>query len=121
MSSFERGRWTKSEHDLFLQGLTLYGRDWKLVSNLIPTRSSAQIRSHAQKYFAKSPSDSSSLSELCLISSDRPSSKFWSEVEKMVENPQEVERRVEETMERLSRRHEELKIKLTASPKRLIP
>ena len=47
------GRWTASEHSAFLTGLTLYGRDWKLVSTLIPTRTSAQIRSHAQKYFAK--------------------------------------------------------------------
>merc|ERR1712232_1569 len=34
-------------------GLELYGREWKKVAENIPTRSSAQIRSHAQKYFSK--------------------------------------------------------------------
>lgn len=44
------GRWTSEEHNQFMHGLKLYGREWKLVSNCIPTRTSAQIRSHAQKY-----------------------------------------------------------------------
>ena len=41
------------EHEAFLQGLRLYGREWKRVAADIRTRTSAQIRSHAQKYFAK--------------------------------------------------------------------
>ena len=51
------GRWTKEEHQAFLQGLKVYGREWKKVAQNIPTRSSAQIRSHAQKYFAKLAKD----------------------------------------------------------------
>ena len=47
------GRWTQKEHQDFLVGLTLYGREWKRVARHIRTRTSAQIRSHAQKYFAK--------------------------------------------------------------------
>jgi len=47
------GRWTASEHEAFLKGLKVYGREWKKVARCIPTRTSAQIRSHAQKYFAK--------------------------------------------------------------------
>lgn len=47
------GRWTLNEHDAFLEGLKVYGREWKKVANHIPTRTSAQVRSHAQKYFAK--------------------------------------------------------------------
>jgi len=47
------GRWSSHEHTLFLEALNLYGREWKKVANYIQTRSSAQIRSHAQKYFAK--------------------------------------------------------------------
>ena len=47
------GRWTRAEHELFLEGLQLYGREWKKVSAKIKTRTAAQIRSHAQKYFAK--------------------------------------------------------------------
>lgn len=34
-------------------GLQLYGKDWKKIEELIGSRSSAQVRSHAQKYFLK--------------------------------------------------------------------
>jgi SHAQKYF class myb-like DNA-binding protein len=47
------GRWTDEEHQAFLEGLTECGREWKKVAMRIPTRTSAQIRSHAQKYFSK--------------------------------------------------------------------
>jgi SHAQKYF class myb-like DNA-binding protein len=56
-TSVSFGRWTKEEHQAFLQGLKVYGREWKKVARNIPTRSSAQIRSHAQKYFAKLAKD----------------------------------------------------------------
>eukprot|EP00343_Euplotes_focardii_P009339 CAMPEP_0205824308 /NCGR_PEP_ID=MMETSP0206-20130828/20320_1 /ASSEMBLY_ACC=CAM_ASM_000279 /TAXON_ID=36767 /ORGANISM="Euplotes focardii, Strain TN1" /LENGTH=321 /DNA_ID=CAMNT_0053122309 /DNA_START=11 /DNA_END=976 /DNA_ORIENTATION=+ len=49
----EVGRWKKSEHQDFLKGLSLYGKDWKKIEALIGTRNGAQIRSHAQKYFSK--------------------------------------------------------------------
>ncbi len=31
--------------------MSLFGKDWKKVENHIGTRSGAQIRSHAQKFF----------------------------------------------------------------------
>lgn len=52
-SGMNGGRWTDQEHQSFLTGLRLYGREWKKVAAKIKTRTSAQIRSHAQKYFAK--------------------------------------------------------------------
>lgn len=45
------GRWTKEEHERFVEGIKLYGKNWKLVEDHIGTRSGAQIRSHAQKFF----------------------------------------------------------------------
>jgi SHAQKYF class myb-like DNA-binding protein len=47
------GRWTPLEHQAFLLGMAVHGREWKKVAEKIPTRTSAQVRSHAQKYFAK--------------------------------------------------------------------
>jgi SHAQKYF class myb-like DNA-binding protein len=71
------GRWTKQEHLRFIQGkfytfdldslvlsnsnlfyhlslaLRLHGKDWKKVEDFIGTRTGAQIRSHAQKYFLR--------------------------------------------------------------------
>ena len=47
------GRWTTEEHQLFLQGVQLYGREWKKMQPLIKTRSIVQIRTHAQKVFKK--------------------------------------------------------------------
>lgn len=52
-ASSSSGRWTDAEHAAFLHGLATYGREWKKVAHHIPTRTSAQVRSHAQKYFSK--------------------------------------------------------------------
>jgi SHAQKYF class myb-like DNA-binding protein len=38
---------------LFLQGLELYGKEWKKISKMVKSRTLVQIRSHAQKYFQK--------------------------------------------------------------------
>ena len=50
---FNMGRWTEEEHQKFLKGIIDYGNNWKMVEQLIKTRSSSQARSHAQKYFVK--------------------------------------------------------------------
>ena len=47
------GRWKFKEHMLFLEGLDKYGVNWKKICPLIKTRTSDQIRSHAQKFFLK--------------------------------------------------------------------
>jgi SHAQKYF class myb-like DNA-binding protein len=46
-------RWSAEEHKLFLEGIMLYGKDWKKMQPLIKTRSLVQIRTHAQKVFKK--------------------------------------------------------------------
>eukprot|EP01017_Pseudomicrothorax_dubius_P039354 TRINITY_DN6013_c0_g1_i7.p1 TRINITY_DN6013_c0_g1~~TRINITY_DN6013_c0_g1_i7.p1 ORF type:complete len:189 (+),score=45.33 TRINITY_DN6013_c0_g1_i7:38-604(+) len=51
MNDRKSGRWTKSEHMKFLEGLKTYGKNWKKVEDFVGSRSGAQIRSHAQKFF----------------------------------------------------------------------
>eukprot|EP00826_Nyctotherus_ovalis_P024355 TRINITY_DN1884_c0_g3_i1.p1 TRINITY_DN1884_c0_g3~~TRINITY_DN1884_c0_g3_i1.p1 ORF type:complete len:170 (-),score=37.06 TRINITY_DN1884_c0_g3_i1:139-648(-) len=46
------GRWKESEEKLFLEAMELYGNSWEKVKAHIGTRTTAQIRSHAQKYYA---------------------------------------------------------------------
>lgn len=52
-SDIRQGRWLQSEHFRFLKGCLLYGNNWGEIKKCIKTRSSAQIRSHAQKYLIK--------------------------------------------------------------------
>ena len=47
------GRWLAEEHEVFLQGLDLHGKQWKKIAVMIKTRSVVQVRTHAQKYFQK--------------------------------------------------------------------
>lgn len=51
--TFNTGRWTDEEHELFLEGLRLYEKDWELIQLHVKTRGIANIRAHAQKFFAK--------------------------------------------------------------------
>jgi len=50
-TSRSAGRWTKEEHQKFVEALKLFGKNWKSVEDYIGTRTGAQIRSHAQKFF----------------------------------------------------------------------
>lgn len=47
------GRWANSEHKVFVKYLSLFGKDWRKISERIKTRSAVQVRTHAQKYFLK--------------------------------------------------------------------
>jgi SHAQKYF class myb-like DNA-binding protein len=49
-NTLSTGRWTQEEHNKFLEGILLYGNEWKQVSQHIKTRSSTQARSHSQKF-----------------------------------------------------------------------
>ena len=47
------GRWTNVEHNRFTEALRIYGKNWKKVEDHVGTRTGAQVRSHAQKFFLK--------------------------------------------------------------------
>ena len=47
------GRWTEEEHQRLLDALKKYGNQWTKVRAYVRTRSTIQIRSHAQKHFNK--------------------------------------------------------------------
>ena len=47
------GRWTHAEHEMFVKGLEAHSKQWKLIAELIKTRTVVQVRTHAQKYFQK--------------------------------------------------------------------
>jgi SHAQKYF class myb-like DNA-binding protein len=47
------GRWTKQEHNRFLQGIDKYGKEWKKVAAFVRTRTVMQTRTHAQKFYEK--------------------------------------------------------------------
>lgn len=51
---YERtGRWKFHEHNKFLEGMAIYGKNWQLISRFIQTRTVVQVRTHAQKYFLR--------------------------------------------------------------------
>jgi len=59
----KEGRWNSKEQKLFIEAFNLYGKDWKKVRNHVGTRTTTQIRSHAQKYFIRLRKASSKATE----------------------------------------------------------
>ena len=124
------GRWTASEHDAFLKGLKVYGREWKKVARCIQTRTSAQIRSHAQKYFAKLSKERKHLLALAeqrrspviagitstldnsFTNNGPRSQSFIKTINSMVSNPSAVESRVCRTLALLRERYKQLQDQL---------
>ena len=48
---YNSGRWLPKEHCQFIEAIFLFGNEWRKVERYIKTRTSAQARSHAQKFF----------------------------------------------------------------------
>lgn len=67
------GRWTHDEHRLFLEGIMLYGKDWKKMQPLIKTRTLVQIRTHAQKVFKKIGLKKTPMKKVNPTNEDKPS------------------------------------------------
>ncbi|RHZ25303.1 hypothetical protein DYB37_000642 [Aphanomyces astaci] len=69
------GRWTKKEHELFLEGLRRYGKSWKSISNLVVSRTLVQIRTHAQKYLQKQSRSSKTGAAYQYLAGNQPPSR----------------------------------------------
>ena len=52
-SKIKEGKWTDEEHEKFIEGILIFGTEWKKVQEIIKTRSSEQARSHRQKFFKR--------------------------------------------------------------------
>jgi SHAQKYF class myb-like DNA-binding protein len=51
---YNKGPWTKEEHELFIKGFKECGRQWKMISDhYVKTRDRRQVSSHAQKHIKK--------------------------------------------------------------------
>lgn len=80
------GRWTKEEHQKFIEGLKLFGKNWKQVEEHIGTRNGAQIRSHAQKFFNRLEREFNLKIEDLNLQSDRK--KLEETLKKLSESPE---------------------------------
>lgn len=134
-SRFATGRWTDAEHQAFLQGLATYGREWKRVAVHIPTRTSAQVRSHAQKYFAKRQAEQAEQAAAAVAAAaaasvttsaataiavgtgngsctQASSDSFRAHVERILSEPDTVQAEVNATLQQLRQRYAELQQRL---------
>jgi len=49
----ENRYWTKEEREKFHVALKMFGTDFEAIAAFVGTRNSTQVRTHAQKYYAK--------------------------------------------------------------------
>jgi SHAQKYF class myb-like DNA-binding protein len=121
------GRWNPQEHATFLQGLTRYGRDWKQIARLLESRTPMQVRSHAQKFFAKQQQQQSQQESQTMgvddeyyqdeTTTDAKERMLMMEMmtptaARILAEPETVEREVQETLQALHERYQQLQQRL---------
>ena len=45
-----KGRWNQDEQSVFIKAFKLYGSNWALIQKMVKTRTTKQVKSHAQKF-----------------------------------------------------------------------
>eukprot|EP00882_Tetradesmus_deserticola_P020937 GHRQ01022628.1.p1 GENE.GHRQ01022628.1~~GHRQ01022628.1.p1 ORF type:complete len:145 (+),score=11.43 GHRQ01022628.1:154-588(+) len=70
-----REKWDAVEHAKFVEALKLYGRQWRKIEEHVGSKTAVQIRSHAQKFFAKLSKGTASESEKIEVPPPRPKKK----------------------------------------------
>lgn len=53
LKTSKTGRWSKEEHQKFIEAILLYNNNWNQIHDYIKTRSNTQARSHSQKFFVR--------------------------------------------------------------------
>ncbi|KAH0776089.1 hypothetical protein KY290_007500 [Solanum tuberosum] len=83
-------RWTEGEQRAFLKGLNFHGKgSWtKIAKDFVPTRTSTQVASHAQKYFVRL---------LDANSNERQKRKKSSVFDLRIEKTEHLEKKTEDT------------------------
>jgi len=46
-----REKWNDHEHELFIEGMKRFKRNWKLIAKHVGTKSAVQVRTHAYSHF----------------------------------------------------------------------
>eukprot|EP00815_Leptocylindrus_aporus_P006007 CAMPEP_0116050416 /NCGR_PEP_ID=MMETSP0322-20121206/368_1 /TAXON_ID=163516 /ORGANISM="Leptocylindrus danicus var. apora, Strain B651" /LENGTH=421 /DNA_ID=CAMNT_0003532963 /DNA_START=3393 /DNA_END=4656 /DNA_ORIENTATION=- len=100
------GRWTREEHEAFLEGLKMHGREWKKVSEMIPSRTSAQIRSHAQKYFAKLSKENGCVGVPSAMHGSYTSVTFAEKIDMIMKSPAQLRKKLNVAFKEFARKVE---------------
>ena len=104
------GRWTEAEHQLFLEGLDLFGRDWRQIEEHIGgSRTCSQIRSHAQKYFLRKDKFTCKKSESLPTPTPSQKTQLPEQPLQNVSNPQSLLRNLDDASLSHSQRSQLLK------------
>ncbi|KAL3789502.1 hypothetical protein HJC23_009738 [Cyclotella cryptica] len=73
-SNVKSGRWTQAEKLTFLVGLKKFGRGkWKEIATMIPSRSTIQVKTHAQMVMKRVEEGEDIFDELRVLKTDQSS------------------------------------------------
>lgn len=72
-SQIQKQPWTEDEKIMFEKYLEVFGRSWSKIAELMPNRTSLQVKNYAQQYFKQKAKEESKPMEPCVSLSTVPS------------------------------------------------